>query len=460
MSTAIEPLAPAPAVGWTSTADAERVMSVYASPLVGIVQRLFERVRDTDELHAFSIGSEACDSRALVGTACNINNGGGGTSPVEARLAAIGEAVERYSAAWVPFDALRYGTHRELTRSGSHCLSPADFTPFADWQYERPGSRFVPFTPDTPLPWVESRRLADGAPVWIPAQPVYLRGDLMDRHPIAYPTSNGLAYGSTPDEALVGGILELVERDAVMLAWYRNLSLPLIDVEADPELREYFRRHVHPTGLDVSLVDLSVFSGVPVVLAVVRNREPGCAPLGLGAAASGSPVRAAVKATAEAVNTRTWAAIKLREGVLVDPRGNFEETVVDFDDHIALYSRPDLIPATAFLDSSPLRSTPASMPSLPSDSPGELRDALVDLLSGGGAPGGTAVDLYAVDVTAPDVREAGGHVIKVFSPQLQALDAGYARRYLGNRRLRERPVELGLIEPGDEGFNPLPHPFP
>lgn len=455
MSTALREPPPAGTVPWTSREDAERTMSLFVSPVTGIVRRLFERVHDTDELHAFSTGSEACDSRVLLGTRCNKNNGGGGASRAGARLAAIGEAVERYSGAWVPFEQLRYGTWRELTRQGVNCLSPEEYTPFAEWQYDQPDAPYVRFTADTALPWVESRRLADGALVWIPAQLVYLRGDLMAVNPIGYPTSNGLAYGSTPDEALVSAVLELVERDSVMITWYKRLSMPLIDPASDPELTAYLERHVAPTGLRVSLVDLSVLNGIPAVLAVVRNEVSGVAPLGLGAAAAGSGVRAATKAACEAVSTRTWAVTKRRAGYVVDPAADFAESVRGFDDHIALYAQPDLIGETRFLDGSAERSRVDQMPVLPSATPGELRDALVTRLAGQGTA------LYAVDLTSPDVREAGGHVVKVFSPQLQPLDSGYRNRYLGGSRLHTRPAELGLLAPGEERtVSPLPHPFP
>nr|WP_051063671.1 YcaO-like family protein [Nocardiopsis halophila] len=229
MSTALGAPAPAGSVAWTPAAEAERVMSVFVSPVAGIVRRVFERTRDTDDLYAYSVGSEACDTRIVLGTACNQVNGGGGPSRQGAWLAAVGETVERYSGAWVPFDLLEYGTRGELAGRGLECLSPDDYTPFADWQYDRPDADHVRFTEQTWIPWVQSRRLGDGALVWIPAQPVYLRADLMDVNPVAYATSNGLAYGSTEDEALVGALLELVERDAVMLAWYKALSMPLID---------------------------------------------------------------------------------------------------------------------------------------------------------------------------------------------------------------------------------------
>lgn len=455
MTTALRKLAPAGTVPWTSRQDAERVMSVYLSPVVGIVRRLYERMHDMDELYAFSTGGEACDARMLVGTMSNRSNGGCGTTPESARLGAIGETVERYSGAWVPFDLLGYGTYRELTGTGAACISPDELTPFADWQYDQPGSPFVPFHEDTPIPWVESTRLSDGARVWVPAQLVYLRADLLQQHAIGYPTSNGLAYGSTVDEALVSGILELVERDAVMITWYKGLSMPLVDVESDPALAAFFLRHVWPAGIEVSLVELSVFSGIPVVLAVVRNRASELAPLGLGAAAGATPLRAAKKAVCEAISTRGWVIFKQRDGHVVDPDSDFNETVRIFDDHISLYANSELIPDTEFLDSSSHRVRIDQIASLPDRDPGVLRDALISKLSNDG------IEMYAVDATSPDVREAGGHVVKVFSPQLQPLDCGYRRRYLGTRRLREKPVELGLVPATEaEYLNPLPHPFP
>ncbi|MEU6647190.1 YcaO-like family protein [Saccharomonospora sp. NPDC046836] len=146
---------------------------------------------------------------------------------------------------------------------------------------------------------------------------------------------------------------------------------------------------------------------------------------------------------------------KQRDGHVVDPEGDFNETVQSFDDHISLYANPELVPETEFLTSNPRRVPLAQIPSLPDANPGVLRDELIARLHGDG------VDLYAVDTTSPDVAEAGGHVVKVFSPQLQPLDSGYRRRFLGGRRMWDKPVALGLVPAEEAGrVNPLPHPFP
>ena len=69
---------------------------------------------------------------------------------------------------------------------------------------------------------------------------------------------------------------------------------------------------------------------------------------------------------------------------------------------------------------------------------------------------------YAVDVTAPDIADAGLRVAKVVAPELQPLDVAYDARFLGGRRLYRAAFELGLRdEPATfDDLNPYPHPFP
>lgn len=72
------------------------------------------------------------------------------------------------------------------------------------------------------------------------------------------------------------------------------------------------------------------------------------------------------------------------------------------------------------------------------------------------------VSAYAVDITTPDVADAGLSVVHVLSPDLQPIDFSHRLRYLGGRRLYEAAHELGLrdrpLAPAE--LNPDPHPFP
>ncbi|MGZ4389483.1 MAG: YcaO-like family protein, partial [Gaiellaceae bacterium] len=83
-------------------------------------------------------------------------------------------------------------------------------------------------------------------------------------------------------------------------------------------------------------------------------------------------------------------------------------------------------------------------------------EALLDRI---GRAGSSA---YAVDVTSPDVRRLGLHVVKTLAPELCSLDVSHRARFLGGRRILCAAAELGLLPRAlrvDE-LNPDPHPFP
>ena len=92
---------------------------------------------------------------------------------------------------------------------------------------------------------------------------------------IGHATSSGLACAATLEEAILVGLLELVERDAFMLVWHDRLSLPLLDWSGDEAIARIDERYFAPSRLRYSAVDLSVFFGVPTVLGVVHGPRRG-----------------------------------------------------------------------------------------------------------------------------------------------------------------------------------------
>ena len=81
-------------------------------------------------------------------------------------------------------------------------------------------------------------------------------------------------------------LLELVERDAVMLAWKCRLSLPLLDWSDDDGSRALDTRFFARPGLRFAVVDASCFLDVPVAIAVVHGRPASRAALAVGAGAA------------------------------------------------------------------------------------------------------------------------------------------------------------------------------
>jgi ribosomal protein S12 methylthiotransferase accessory factor len=407
------------------------------SPYVGLVTELDELLPSPDDARHFHVVAAPCEpSPGQPGS-------GYGADRERARAAAIGEAVERYSAAHIPEHELVTASAREL---GPSAASPESFALFAPEQHALPGFPFVRFTSDTRLRWARARRLSDGADAWLPAQLVYL-GLPTGEPAIAYSTSNGLAAGADSESALLGALLELVERDAFMLAWNARLSFPVLDWRRSAELRGHYDRYLARAGARLTAVDLSDVHGVPVVLAIVRGR-PGAFVVGAGAAPSVE--EAWRKAVTEAYAVRKAA----RELALREPRNPFAldfHDVVDFRTHIHVYAYAENEPRAAFLDAAAERRAPGEVPRLEGGA-GELVERLAK----------RGIDTYAVDVTSSDVREAGLVVVRAVAPPLIPLDVRHDARFLGGERLRTAPVALGFAERPltFADFNPDPHPFP
>jgi ribosomal protein S12 methylthiotransferase accessory factor len=416
------------------------------SPYAGIVGAVDECLAAPSEPRLFQASCAVGRSPHLLGRALGhvSGSGGSGRTRAEAASAAVGEAIERYSATYVP-DGLVVASAREL---GEDAVSPERFALFSARQYADSGFPYRPFTAQTRVAWVEGRTLPRDGPVFLPAELVYLGWSAQgeDRR-IAYSTSNGLACAEDEDGAIAAALFEVLERDAFMIVWSNRLSLPLVDPLAiDRRLREPFDR----TGLEFAAVDLSGIHSVPTVLGVVRARPPFPGAVGVGAAAAATLERAWWKALAEAFAVRS-AGAKL---ALIAGQGPGE--VESFNDHILHYADHAHAAATAFLDASVERSDARSIRKLePSSSP-----ELVEVLCGRVEAAGSSA--YAVDVTSPDVAELELKVMRVIAPELCPLDASHSARFLGGRRLYDAAAALGLREAviAEDEINPDPHPFP
>ena len=218
---------------FTPLATALERLEAAVSPLVGIVTRTVSTTHTTDESPLPNCASELASARRTLGAATVDYGSGAHPLPPRARAAALGEAIERYSAMFVPHEALRVATARAL---GDAAVRPARFALFHETQHEQPAFPFARFDESTRTRWVEATALADGSPSHVPAELVYLRRPEPGVRPIGYSTSSGLACAPTLSEAVLAALLELVERDAVMLAWKCRLSLPLLDWSDDAAL--------------------------------------------------------------------------------------------------------------------------------------------------------------------------------------------------------------------------------
>jgi ribosomal protein S12 methylthiotransferase accessory factor len=438
----------------TPRSESIRRLRTLVSPYTGVIRRVEEVLAAPDEIPLVAVSCETADGELLPGGPRRVIGSGSGPSRESAVAAALGEAVERYSAACPPDPGqLAVGCAAEL---GDRAVPPARFALFSREQYDDGQFPYRPFTETTRVTWTRGFAVPGGEPALLPAQLVYL-SDAYGEEPvhIGASTSNGLACHATLAEAVLSGLLELVERDAFMIVWSNRLSLPRLSWERDEELLAFEARYLAPTGLRYAAVDLSPFWGVPTALGVVRSDEPATAALGVGARSAPIVQEAVWKALDEACRVHAWAShLRSRH-----PERKFApdfSDVRDFDDHVHYYADRARAKAAHFLDASGERRDVGEVEPLAGNSVPARTQTIAERLHAHGS------SAYAVDATSPDVGAAGVAVAKVVAPELCPLDADHRARFLGGRRLYQAAYELGLssraLEPTD--LNPYPHPFP
>jgi ribosomal protein S12 methylthiotransferase accessory factor len=138
----------------------------------------------------------------------------------------------------------------------------------------------------------------EAAPVWYPlflVDPRYHRqplpGDGVDRYRslIRYTSSLGTAAGADPADAVLHGLCELIEHDAVSLALLRWFvaGAPEVDTvrrDTVPDgLRKLWRDAEVAVGSAVHLFDVTTDIGVPVYLATAEHDGTRPGPAGAGA---------------------------------------------------------------------------------------------------------------------------------------------------------------------------------
>ena len=364
-------------------------------------------------------------------------------SPDAACLAAAGEAVERYCGNLVP-SGLRRASFDELTAAGLSAVDPDDLALFSPDQYATRGFPFVPFTRGLPVLWTEGRSLLDGRAVWVPASLVWVTfftGGPTRNEPKTHATPYaGIAAGPSPSWAETAALFELIERDAMTLAWHGGLSLPRIVVPP------HLKAKMEASSLSLEVHHFPSDFGVPVIGALAHDRKRDLIALGLAARAN--PVDAMFKAAAEA------AQLIVTSRILDDPESPYMQQVAAGAPGLgvkpwrrdrayrALYRRDwrdvwDLLCQLQLYQDPAMRepledrlssSVGLSLDALPLLEAEDARNQLIRRLASRG------FEPVAVDVTTPDVAAVGQCVVRVVAAGLYG-NSPAAFPYLGGPRL-------------------------
>lgn len=223
---------------------------------------------------------------------------GSGSNLFEAQIKALSEAVERSSTSRVRVDV--ESTADELR--DEEWLNPNSVAPLSKAQY-RAQPRLEAFKPTSKWQWVRGLYLNSKKSVLVPIDLVFypIDAEKFERRLCCFATSNGVAAHPNLNQAVQSGLLELIERDAFMRAWYNKEVLKRLDERfLNSELSEYVRAYRSNSVEAVFVYPLRKNSEIPVVFCLMRSLK-GKAKFSMGAAASlGGYNEAAEKAFYEA----------------------------------------------------------------------------------------------------------------------------------------------------------------
>lgn len=369
---------------------------------------------------------------------------GKGKSDIQAKVSAIGEAIEHYAGGFHG-DECRI---RDRLRNLSYPIHPNACMLFSDRQFQNRDlgasnpSRLTwvpqPFDEEQEIDWSPIWSLTDNEPRYIPT--AYCYYGYAQQHHIEFTRadSNGCAAGNTLEEAILQGFMELVERDSVALWWYNRLPRPAVDLADFNEpyfqelLRFYQQQHRNLWVLDITS-DLNI----PTFAAISRRNDQAVENIILGFGAHFDPQIAILRALTE-LNQSLPAVLSDRYEQSRASRDHYPEAL-EWWQTATIENQPYLIPdktATCKVQADYLNNWSG--------------DLYTDVMNCVMLAQSKGWETLILDQTRPDI---GLSVVKVIVPGMRHFWPRFAPG-----RLYDIPVQMGwlTVPLTEEQLNPQP----
>ena len=437
---------------------AEQMNDTYVDQDVGLIQRLGKSPRTPCPMAVASTRLEQDQRRALFGVGRTLNY-------KHSYLAAILEALERYSGQ-LP------GGKRTVVRASfreiaAQALDPVTLGLPTPEQYAQPGYRYVPYQPDLVCDWVWGYSFGQQRALLVPRCYAYYGS--VDQQSFVYEISNGCALGSCLEEAILYGLLEVLERDAFLLTWYAQLGVPRLDLASIPAQRiRWLLAHLEYTsGYTISIFNTTLLHGTPCcwVMGVDTHQRTGFPHMVCTAgshllaeeAILGALLELSAMLAPNNLQERFQREHQHAREMLHDPR-----QVKEMEDHSTLYMLPEAFTRLGFLEETPHQQTfQEAFGSFTSSAfSQDLTKDLSQLITFYQKQG---TDTIVVNQTTPEQQVQGFCCVKVIMPGMLPMTFGQPyRRMYGFPRLAQWPVLLGYRDKplADAEINQHPHPFP
>lgn len=395
----------------------------HISPITGIVDGLrtgYSAGRGLVQVFEADLNSAIrLDRRPCWGRGFGRKGFGKGITEIQAKTSALCEALERYSGVFQGNEPRIKASYRALGAEAIHpnqCMgfSSRQYQNRDEWNQRESEYNWVPqpFDEEREVEWTPVWSLTEERYKYVPTAYCYFAYPFTADHDFCRPDSNGNAAGSTLEEAILQGFLEVVERDCVGLWWYNRLRKPGVNLDSSgqPYLGA-LREHYDSYHREIQVLDITSDFAIPAFAAFCSPVRPDKRDLFLGFGAHFDAEIALSRALTEMNQFLPDIVAK-----------NLAPTFVnDLGDGTFLEPDTTLVPKCS-----------ADFPDLGSD---DLRE---DVITGVNIAQERGLEVLVLDQTRPDV---GLSVVKVIVPGMRHFWARF-----GPGRLYDVPVMMGWVE--------------
>lgn len=353
----------------------------------------------------------SCDVGQLAGAhgELDLSVGGKGETVEDSFMSSIGELVERYCMCFPPeAEELALNTYEEMAASGN----TVDFEHLDIYDDESTDELLDSFDRDTEIYWGEGTNLLTGESVHVPAELVWLNVGPIEHDQHFLGTSNATAAGSSLEDALLGAILEGVERDGFMRTWCKQETPSRVDLDAFPEIKQAQEERMSNEFLESHAFVYDSPIDIPALGAAAVNTRDEVPKFIMGGGAGPNFETALNHTFVEVIQGWPFVTeIAMDQGFddvsPATPGDNFEENVL-------YYGLPE-----NFEEIEHLVSGEKTVPDYPEEAEdwdnGELLDYCLDKIAEAG------YTPIAFDLTTRDMLETDFRVTKVWIPELVPL---------------------------------------
>ena len=402
-------------------------LSNIFSDRFGIVNAMLER-HELDKYKFYMYQCLSANTKKLFNISRDVSSGGLGVNEDKriAMTSCLAEALERYCMSYIPKNEINSCKKAELNTK--YVFS--EFSTYSDEQYDK-FDNFLNPNLDV-IEWTKIYDIKDKKRfMYWPASLIYLPFDI--NKVVAETTSTGMAAGFSIDECILSGLMELIERDSLMINFMQRLNPPEIDINTifgkNKKIIDSIRK-----DYNIKIYKLYSDFNVPIYLSIIYRIDNKKIHYGIGACASLCSDYAINKSLKECLFTYFYSLN------IMDVRQKDPDKIKTLYEHF-LYYQGDNFDKLLF-NSKLIKYEKEKI---------SFDEVLINLKKNN-------INVYFKELTTDDIKDTGIKVVKVIAPSLIDLNKSHIYPRLGAKRFFEVPKKLGLEY--SDNLTAMPHPFP